>query len=188
MIGPDRAADLWATYANTAANIDMAIGQVLAVAKRLLGGPAPGIIVTSDHGEALYEDGFLGHGQAIDDLQTRVPLIVANLPMVVEQPCGHAELRDTLWRALETEPGSTVSPVLRENKEKNVFQYLGSIERPQQIAFRSPTGRLIYDFRTNLVQFPNVGWKRPDDLTEVELRAFLELVHSWEAMVVSMHA
>jgi hypothetical protein len=187
-IGPDRAADLWATYANAAANVDMAIGQVLAAAKRFLGDPAPGIIVTSDHAEALYDDGFLGHGQWIDDLQTRVPLVVANLPMVIEQPFGHAELRDAIWHALESAPQAVVLPVLRENAQKTVFQHLGPIERPQQIAFRRLTGRLTYDFRTNLVQLPNAEWTRPDDLTEDGSQAFRRLVHSWEAMIVSMHA
>ena len=38
--------------------------------------------------ESLYDDGFLGHGIAINDIQTRIPLIVANLPVAVAQPFG----------------------------------------------------------------------------------------------------
>ena len=78
-ITPARRDEVWATYVNTAANVDRAIGEVIESVRRIRG-REPAVIVTGDHGESLFEHGFLGHGYALNDVQTRVPLVVANLP------------------------------------------------------------------------------------------------------------
>ena len=184
-IGPGRAADLWATYVNTAANVDMAIGGVLEAVKRFLKDPVPGIIVTSDHGESLYDDGLLGHGIALNDIQTSVPLVVANLPVTIEQPFGLAELRDTLQRALEREPPADPRPIYNENPDRKVFQFLGRFARPRQIALRGLSGRTIYDFRTGRFKAPGGSWQRPQDLSESNVEAFRSLIHQWERQVLA---
>jgi len=184
-IKPGRAEDLWATYVNTAANVDMAVGEVLDVVQRSLNDPSPGIIVTADHGESLFEEGFLGHGYALNDVQTRIPLVVVNLPMIIEQPFGQAQLRDTLRTALEREPESTTTPILKVNPTRFVFQYLGRFRRPRQIALSGTSGRTIYDFRTGRVLFPGGRWQLPKELGEADFEAFLGLVHLWERMVIA---
>ena len=72
-ISPDRADDLRAMYMNTASNVDRAIGGVLGDVRKAVG-REPGIIVMSDHGESLFDEGFLGHGYTLNDTQTRIPL------------------------------------------------------------------------------------------------------------------
>jgi len=163
----------------------MAVGEVLDVVQRLLKDPSPGIIVTADHGESLFEEGFLGHGYALNDVQTRIPLVVANLPMIIEQPFGQAELRDALRTALERETGSATTPILKVNPVRSVFQYLGRLRRPRQIALSGMSGRTIYDFRTGRVRFPSGRWKLPQELAEADFEAFLGLVHLWERMVIA---
>jgi len=150
-IRSERKNALKAMYLNTAANMDRAIGRVLDALRQVLG-EAPGIIVTSDHGESLFEDNFLGHGYMINDAQTQIPLIVTGLPVVIEQPFGQNELRSVIHTALAKHPHDSQKPILRENEKKQVFQYIGTIERPRQIAMRSLSGRIIYDFRTGWVQ------------------------------------
>jgi arylsulfatase A-like enzyme len=187
-IGPDRTAELWATYVNTAANVDMAVGEVLKVARRSLEDPAPGVIVTSDHGESLFDDGFLGHGIVLNDVQTRVPLIVSNLPMAIEQPIGLVDFRDTLRSALESSSTFDLTPALTPNPERIVFQYLGNLSRPRQIAVRDLSGRNIYDFRTGRFRSNGGQWLRPQELSKSDVEAFRSLVHQWERMVLAASA
>jgi hypothetical protein len=64
-----------------------------------------------------------------------------------------------------------------------VFQYLGRIERPRQIAFADAASRMIYDFRTRRVQVSGGAWMRPEVLTGQPASDFLHLITTWERMV-----
>ncbi len=187
-IAPNRAADLWSTYVNTVANVDAGVGDIVEAAKRLLRDPAPGIIVTSDSGESLYDDGKLGHGTMVNDNQTRVPLIINNLAMEIVQPFGHVQLRDTLWRALETGSDFDRNPTLRDDPEGQVFQYLGNFQRPRQIAVTRMDGRNIYDFRNGLFQTTDGTWHKTDDLSEADKKTFQKLVNLWERTLIAIQA
>jgi hypothetical protein len=182
-IAPARADALRAMYLNTTRNVDDAIAIALDEARASLG-REPGVIVLSDHGESLYDEGFLGHGYALNDAQTRIPLIVANLPIVIEEPFGQSELRDAIAHAFVTAaPGAGAQ--LRQNAAKSIFQYLGSVQRPVQIALTSITGQMAYDFRSGRVQVDRVGWRRPDALDPDEFSRWRQLVHHWELMVLA---
>jgi hypothetical protein len=185
-IAPERVADLWEMYANTAANVDAAIGRVLAAVERRTG-RSPAVVVTSDHGESLYEEGFLGHGYALNEVQTRVPFVVAGLPMAVTEPFGQVELRDALWRALSVaEDGA---PTTEADPAKAVFQYLGSsLSRPRAIGARSGQGLVQFDFRTTRFT-AGAGGAVPEAKVPDEWRApAAQLIRQWEAMVVASTA
>jgi hypothetical protein len=182
-ITPDRAQALRTMYLNAAANVDRAIGETLALVRAHLRA-APGVIVTADHGESLFDEGFLGHGYALNDAQTRIPFIVTGLPLVVDEPFGQVELRDAIGTALAASP-TTESPRVRWPGGKKVFQYLGNIERPRQIAFAAPGGRTLYDFRIGKVRIAERAWQRPGDLDAESARQFLELLHFWERVVLA---
>jgi hypothetical protein len=177
-IVPGEKARLWATYANTAANVDRAIGAVVD-AVRAARGTEPGIIVTSDHGESLFDEGFLGHAYALNEAQTRVPFVVANLPMQVPEPFAQSELRPALLAALEA-PDGAARPTTRPRRGPPIFQYLGDLARPRQLAFLLPDGRFIYDFRSGRVKAGAADWLRPDELPKAGQEKFLELVRFWE--------
>jgi hypothetical protein len=176
-----RAATLKNMYFNAAANVDAAIGTTLDLVTKRLGTP-PAVIATGDHGESLFDEGFLGHGYALNDVQTRIPLVVTGLPMTVEQPFGQSDLRDAIGVALAADTG-TNAPRLVSSPDKRVFQYLGRIERPRQIAFVNGVGRTIYDFRTQRIQFAGSAWMRPEQLSGAQSREFLQLINLWERMV-----
>ena len=186
-IAPGEHEALRATYLNTAANVDRAIGKVLTDVRRARG-TEPAVIVTADHGESLFDEGFLGHGYALNDVQTRVPLIVANLPVVIDQPFGQVDLRDALGAALRVPSDGGASPRLHTSSDRSVFQYLGTVSRPRQIAFLRSDGRIIYDFRTRRVQFRSGTWQRPDDLRGADRAQFLDLIQTWERMVLARRA
>jgi hypothetical protein len=179
-IGPSRVDALRSMYLNTSANVDRAIGDVLAAARSALG-KEPGVIVVSDHGESLYESGFLGHGYALDKAQTGIPFIAANLPVVMEEPVGQADLRDMLAIALNA-PDPAAPPRIVTGTSRRIFQYLGTLDQPMQIGFTFVDGQLVYDFRSGRALLDGKRWVRPADLTENDAVTFRSLIHLWEAM------
>jgi glucan phosphoethanolaminetransferase (alkaline phosphatase superfamily) len=179
-IGPSRVETLRSMYYNTAANVDRAIGELLTSVRRALGRDVA-VIVLSDHGESLYDNGFLGHGYALDNAQTRIPFIAAGLPLVVREPFAQSDLRDALWKALDASD-ETAPPRIVPDRRKSVFQYLGSVDRPAQIASTWIDHQIIYDFRSGKVSSREGVWMRPADLDPATSAGFLSLVHMWEAM------
>jgi hypothetical protein len=170
---------LLATYRNTAANVDRAVGGIVDLVEARLGA-RPAVVVLADHGESLFDEGFLGHGYALNDVQTRIPAIVSDLPLALPEPFGQSDLRDALWTALTTGEGE---PTRTEPPGRKIFQYVGRIPRPKQIAFTSRQGRTIYDFSTARVRLAGQAeWKRPSALDEAETREYLEVVHFWERL------
>lgn len=185
-ISPERKDALREMYMNTAANVDRAIGEVIASFTKIVG-REPAVIVLSDHGESLYDEGFLGHGYALNDVQTRIPFVAANLPLVIEEPFEQADLRGEIWKALDA-PDQDAAPVVRQNPEHTVFQYLGTIDTPAQIAFTGLSSQIIYDFRTERVSIDRGAPKRVTALSPGETTAFLRLVQTWERMKLARSA
>lgn len=182
-IEPSHKSAVQEMYFNTAANVDAAVGSSLDLIRRHLSSP-PAIIVTGDHGESLFDEGFLGHGYALNDVQTRIPLIATGLPLVIEEPFGQADLRDAIGAALAAPAGDMAPRVVRP-AGKQVFQYLGNIDRPREIGFATAETRTIYDFRTQRVRLNDGSWHRPEDLDGQAGARFLELVRLWERMMLA---
>jgi glucan phosphoethanolaminetransferase (alkaline phosphatase superfamily) len=186
-IAPGRAGELREMYMNTASNVDHSIGEVVAHARLALG-REPGVIVLSDHGESLFDEGFLGHGYSLNDAQTRIPLVVSNLPIAIEEPFAQADLRDAIAAALARNPDTERKPTLTTSPSRTVFQYLGMITRPAQIALTGLDGRIAYDFREGRARVGGDEWQRPEDLNAEQRSAFLNLIQTWERMMLARNA
>ncbi|MEM9557357.1 MAG: sulfatase [Acidobacteriota bacterium] len=69
-------------------------------------------IVTSDHGESLFDRGrYLGHSYSFDDAELRIPLIVhvpGQLPARRDEPVGLLDLAPTILRLAELEVPATL--------------------------------------------------------------------------------
>jgi hypothetical protein len=182
-ISPDRRDALRATYLNTAANVDRAIGRLLQ-AVRQHRQQDPAVVIVADHGESLFDEGFLGHGYALNDAQTRIPLVIANLDVTLTEPVGQSDLRDALREALVRSGGGT-APSIRRDPARHVFQYLGTIARPAEIAFTTLDGRFRYDFRDSRAQADMGNWVRPDSLGPSDANRWRELVTTWERMMIA---
>ena len=177
-IVPAQREGLRATYLNTAANVDREIGRVLD-AVRTARGRDPGVIVTSDHGESLFDEGFLGHGYGLNDAQTRVPMIIADLPARLPEPMAQSDLRGVLLDAL----GSVAPqerPVRVARGEASLFQYLGNLSRPREIAFVRSNGRILYDFRTGRGRVGSGAWTSLPAMAERDHEQVMELIRYWE--------
>ena len=176
---PSAREEIWAMYANTAANVDASIDRVIHAVERTTG-QSPAVVVIADHGEDLFDHGALGHGTALNDAQTRVPLVVKGLPMRVVEPVGQSDLRDLFRQALSSVHPDT-SPVVNSDPEKRVFQYLGQISHPRQIAFLDAADRILYDFhRERAKMSASHAWQIPEDMEPSDHELFLDLVHFWE--------
>ncbi len=113
------------TYWNSVAYSDWLVGQVVARLKAQGVYDRTLIMVTGDHGEALFEEGFLGHGHVIDRAQTHVPFILSDPAVRVAGPIGLSDYRGILLRALSGAPPRPASSA--------VFQYIGTLDRPGSI-------------------------------------------------------
>ncbi len=183
LIAPGRRAELRSTYLNTAANVDRAIGHVLETLRGHLG-QEPGVVVLADHGESLFDEGFLGHGYALNDAQTRIPFIVHNLPLHLEEPIGQSDLRDAI-RAAMARPADDSTPRLSRSGSRRIFQYLGNLARPAQIALTGTGSQIAYDFRDGRVRVDRAAWEDHEGLSPADAERWRTLVSTWEAMVIA---
>jgi arylsulfatase A-like enzyme len=182
-IVPARREELRATYYNTAAYVDASIGELMNDVRQATG-RSPAVVVVGDHGESLFDDTFLGHGYALNETQTRIPLIAAGIGLEIAVPFGQSDLRDAIGRALSGGT-PTAAPVVRDGGAKRVFQYLGIVDRPRQIALRGRDGRISYDFRSRQVCLEARPCRPASGLDTAERARFHDLVHYWESMVVA---
>ena len=127
------------TYWNAIAYNDRLIGDLIERLRRLgvLGNSI--VVVTADHGESLFDDGFLGHGHMLNDQQTRIPFILSTPGVAMPAVVGLDDMRAIILRAAGAEiPAPDGAPV---------FQYLGTLDRPGSIGMVDGRGRrIIFNF------------------------------------------
>ncbi|WP_339688984.1 sulfatase-like hydrolase/transferase [uncultured Parasphingorhabdus sp.] len=83
------------------------------------------VVVTGDHGEDLFEEGFLGHGHNINIRQNGTFLVTNRLGVAANGPIGMSDYRAIILSLLKDEkPDIPAKPVLMT---------VGDLERPTQI-------------------------------------------------------
>jgi hypothetical protein len=102
--------------------------------------------------------------------------------MTVEEPFGQSDFREALGAALRMSDDVASLPRVQKVEGRQVFQYLGNLNRPRQVAFLSEGRRIVYDFRSRRVQVGVAQWQRPADLAASERTELLRLIHEWERM------
>lgn len=165
---------VWQTYLNAVANVDLAARKLVSSFQEAVEEEAHVIVVTGDHGQSFYEDGFLGHGHRLDPRQTQVPLIVQGVGGHWPEPLGAADLRGLLLRSLDQDRAD--HPEFRPDPERRIFQYMPNLERPDRIAWRAADGAYTYEFAAGTAHRED-GTRVPLDDPEV-----VALIHAWEAL------
>lgn len=133
-ISPANAARVRETYWNAVANADRWLGELIARLKAKGVWDETILIVTGDHGEELFEGGFLGHGHVINAEQYAT-LLVASRPGVLPRgPIALSDYRAILAAAIrgEAAPQITAAP----------FLHIGPLDAPTAIGLGGPEGRL----------------------------------------------
>ncbi len=81
------------------------------------------LVVTGDHGESIYDDGFLGHGTRLSQYQSGTPLVICGygIPrMQLNKPSGHVDVLPTLLHAIQgkemTLPALHGRSLLKQNR------------------------------------------------------------------------
>jgi phosphoglycerol transferase MdoB-like AlkP superfamily enzyme len=138
------------TYWNAVAYDDWLVGQVVARLKRLGIWDETLLVVTADHGESLFDDGFLGHGHFINRQQTHVPLVLSAAGIEAAEPVGLADYRALLLRALGADmPAPAAGPV---------FQHIGPLDSPTAIGMVESGGVwTVMTLETGEVRFSDTG-------------------------------
>lgn len=119
------------------------------------------LVVTSDHGEELFDNSGWGHGQNLYDHQLRVPLIVrppGGLPAArrVEQPVRLIDLMPTLLSLAGVAPppglqGTDLAPLLHGAslaEDALPLFATGVVGEPRTFALRTERYKLIADLGT----------------------------------------
>jgi hypothetical protein len=139
------------TYWNAVANNDRQIGAIIERLRRLGVLDDTLIVVTADHGESLFDDGFLGHGHMLSREQTRIPFILSEPGVAIPPAIGLADMRAIILNA-----AGAAAPVRRGP----VFQYLGSLDRPGSIGLVGPGGNwTIFNLFREAVWTSRTGWR-----------------------------
>lgn len=168
------------TYWNAIANADWAVGKVIESLQERNQLDNTTIVILGDHGESLFDDGFLGHGHALNDIQTQIPLIINDPTSFVDEPIGQVDVAEIVVRsALGIEHKWT-------NKDKTVFQFVGSLSQPTLIAHVKQNGvRTLFDFRSEEFFFSDLkSWKSYQEALSdpVYKDRVKNLIREWEML------
>ena len=94
---------LWRTYANQVHHLDAAAGRLIDALKKAKLYDDAIILFISDHGESLFDDGYLlGHGIAIGDLMTHCVMAVRGLETPPPPILSHVDLRPMIWNSFKS--------------------------------------------------------------------------------------
>jgi hypothetical protein len=158
---------LEATYWNAVAVADEAVGDIATYLQQLGVYEQTLIIIVGDHGESLFDDHFLGHGHALNDVQTHIPLIINKPNISVRSAIGQIDIADLIVQ-LAT---NRFDQAQWDAPDKIVPQIVGSWKHPQLIGTVSYGGaRTVLDHRTRKVFFSDLqkwadfdsAWNDPD--------------------------
>lgn len=114
------------TYLNAGAYNDQAIGRLVEMLRGSGRWADTLLVVVGDHGESLFDDGYLGHGFIVSPTQLRT-VFAANRRLSIPKVFGHADLAPILL----SNAGFRVQP--ERDPEGAVFHYVGTLDRPSTI-------------------------------------------------------
>jgi arylsulfatase A-like enzyme len=163
------------TYWNAIAYNDRLIGALRARLAQLGVLDNTILVVTADHGESLFDDGFLGHGHMLNEQQMRIPFIVSAPGVAMPGVIGLSDMRAIILNAAGAQVAAPAGAP--------VFQYLGSLEAPGSIGMVDSRGRrTTFNFFQETVWTSSTNrWVRYADLPAggAQRNAADALIHEW---------
>lgn len=183
---------LAARYAEELAALDQALGALFDELERRGLWQETLVVITSDHGEELYERGGIEHGHTLHDELLRVPF-VWKLPGSWRAPRGHAsdalvEVRSTLptlfelvgqpvpdgvsapsllpWLAGEARERSPVPAVFAESNG----MFAVRTDRFKMVVTPAEKRYQLYDLEADPAERADLAASRPEELRELQLQ------------------
>lgn len=144
-IRPNQASKLRETYLNACANNDITLEALVSQLRQRGEWDRTLLVAVGDHGESLFDDGFLGHGFIISRTQLNTAF-VSNRRIAVPAVLGHADLAPLIL----SQSGFEVDPLRRQTR--GVVHYLGTLDRPSMIGMTMPDGlTLAFDLSSKRI-------------------------------------
>ena len=134
-INARNAARVQQTYWNAVAHSDAALGRLVDTLEKVGAWDDTILLVTGDHGEALFEHGFLGHGHVIDRLQNGT-FLASNRPLAGPGgPIAQSEIRRILLGLLGVD--------LPAAQRHAPFMHIGPLDAPAKIGIADPAFGIV---------------------------------------------
>ncbi|HEX7819816.1 MAG TPA: sulfatase-like hydrolase/transferase [Sphingobium sp.] len=172
------------TYWNAVAYSDAMIGRVVHSLKAMGVWQDTLLVVTADHGESLFEDGFLGHGHRINRIQTHVPLVLSEPGVDLRGSLGLRDYRALILRVLAGQKAG-------QPARKPVLRYVGGLDEPAAIGMVDAAGAgWAFDTSSQEAWFEKRALTIPYlrlRLGTQERREVDRLIHVWGAERWAMH-
>jgi len=144
-IVPGKLAWLKRTYWNAARNLDSMLAEVLAELDQAGARSQTVILVVGDHGEELFEHGYLGHGMNISfEQNATIGKLINSNWKPPRRAFGLSSVSGLIHNALVRRPEDAL-PV-----DEDFFCYIGSATKPSQLGAVTPSGIVKFDFRKKL--------------------------------------
>jgi len=161
------------TYWNAARNLDSVLAELLAELDQAGARSQTVILVVGDHGEELFDHGYLGHGTSISfEQNATVGKLINSNWKPPPKALGLSSVSRLIHNALVRRPEDAL-PV-----GEDFFCYIGSTTKPSQLGAVTPGGIVKFDFRKNL-------WAK-QAAPEEEFAAtpsFPPLIYLWESYI-----
>ena len=172
-IAADRRAEVERTYWNAVAQADARLGELIARLQTLGVWENTVLMVTGDHGESLFEDGFLGHGHIINRRQFGTFLVVNRAVPGLRAPIAISDYRNIALGLL--------TGAWRPSSEAAPFMHIGELGEPSAIGLAgTPFGIVSLRLDTGETCFETPAHcRRYDRLDRAEKRAADAVVARW---------
>lgn len=187
----DKVRLLRAVYEGEVAAVDQWFGELIEELKRLGIYERAAIIVTADHGEALGEQGHVGHSR-LGEEQVRVPLIVripGVSPRTVADPVSLVDIMPTVFDLLELAPpydfeGLSLLDTMRGLRDLPSDR-LRPVEHDRRIALYQAPWKLTFDpLREERERLFRLGPEGPVPVPPEEQRSEIaDMLRRYAAMI-----
>jgi len=173
------------SYWNAVQYADQVLGHIIQLLKQQGVWDQTLVIVSGDHGESLFDrewskHALLGHGHAINNIQTAIPLVFSRPGISLPAPVGQIEILNVARR------WAGIAPKVqdRAGSRKMVLQYIGTLTGPAQIAMvEAQNVRTLFDFRNQKFWFEErkqwMNWRQAQGDPQLARRAS-GLISVWE--------
>ncbi len=133
------------TYWNAARNADSALAGLLAELDRAGARSQTVILVVGDHGEELFDHGYLGHGTSISfEQNATIGKLINSNWKPPRRAFAQSSVSELIHNALVRRPEDAL-PI-----DEDFFCYIGNATKPSQLGAVTPTGIVKFDFRKKL--------------------------------------